>query len=196
MVEGDDGETIPTSRLVIIGETDARADDLLVTRSHDERSDLELAGEWLADELADGGWHESRDVKAAAKAAGIAERTLERAREQLGAERDRRGFPSRAVWRLTVPPSPLAGLSRQEVGGTGGTRIPEPKTTSGDPQSRQVSDIGGTGPCDDLRACLTPTYLSAHGNRCERCDRYVPGDRGRARRRQPIDTDPTTGRPA
>lgn len=148
-VLADDGDIIDTNRLVLLGECDTRADELITTRSGDERTDTESAGDWLADELADGEWHQSRAVKAAAKAAGHADRTLERARASIGAERDRRGFPSVAVWRLAVPPTPLGGTGGTAAGGTEQTRNLEPNP--GVPASTPATsaDTGGTGG-DDL----------------------------------------------
>src|SRR5207248_821076 len=72
----DETGTIETSRLVIVGETDTHADELLNTRSEDERSDREIAADWLADELADGLWHGAAEIKAAATGAEIHLRTL------------------------------------------------------------------------------------------------------------------------
>jgi 5S rRNA maturation endonuclease (ribonuclease M5) len=100
-VHGDDGEPIPTSRLVIVGETDAHADDLLVTRSSDDMSDRDQAADWLADELADGEPHETREIIERAKAAGISRATLYRAVKALDVEKgDTGAFPKRATWRL------------------------------------------------------------------------------------------------
>jgi len=142
-VRADDGEIIDTNRLVLTGECDTRADELIDTRSNDERTDTDSAADWLADELADGQWHESRDVKARAKADGHSERTIERARARVGAERDRRGFPSVAVWRLPVPPTPSGGTGGTEAGGTERTRIPEP--ISGDPAHSPATTRGRGG---------------------------------------------------
>jgi RecA-family ATPase len=144
-VYADDGETIETNRLVLVGECDTRADELIDARSNDERTDTDAAGEWLSDELADGQWHESREIKARAKATGHSERTIERARARVGAERDRRGFPSVAVWRLPVPPTPTGGTGETESGGTVRTRILEPKETDPALSPATTQETGGTG---------------------------------------------------
>lgn len=169
-VAADDGETIETNRLVLIGECDTRADELIATRSGDERTDTESAGDWLADELADGQWHESRQVKAAAKAAGHADRTLERARASIGAERDRRGFPSVAVWRLPVPPTPDGGTGDADTGETEQTRNLEPITAAPATSPATSADTGGTGdsPTAEDR-CACPSLAPAGDGTCRRC---------------------------
>lgn len=144
-IDGEEGEVIPTSALVILGETDAHADDLLVTRTHDDRTQSEEATEWLEDELADGERHPSRDVKAAANAAGISDKALRTAREQLGVQYDKRGFPPRSMWHLPfVPPTPSAAGHEP----TGHDRKPSVDTgDSGDsaPRSCPVSGMGTNG---------------------------------------------------
>jgi len=131
------------SRLVIAGECEVGPDDL-GTQSGGDHHDLDAAVEWLADELADGEWHESRGIKAGGKQAGHSERTLERARGVIEAERDRRGFPSVAVWRLAVPPTPSGATGGTRVGGTGRTRIPEPKAPDPPPSPANTRGLGGT----------------------------------------------------
>ncbi|MGZ6589584.1 MAG: helix-turn-helix domain-containing protein, partial [Solirubrobacteraceae bacterium] len=128
----------------IVGETDARADDLLVTRSGDERTDTDLAVEWLTDELADGGWHESREIKTRAKAEGIAERTLQRAKKTIGVEDRREGFPAVSEWRLPVAPTPSVTPGATEVGATGKTPVNTEDSAPQGSQSRQVSELGAT----------------------------------------------------
>jgi hypothetical protein len=139
------GETIATSRLVLVGECDAAARDVLSPPVAGDRTEIEAAVEWLADELADGEWHASREVKQRAKSAEIAERTLERARVKLGADRDRQGFPSRAVWRLAVPPTTSGGTGVGESGGSAESGLPMGKAAISGSQSRQKAHIGGTG---------------------------------------------------
>lgn len=98
------GETLDTSRLVLGGEVDLRASDLLATRNARERTETDEASEWLADELTGGAWHRSADVKDRAKEHGISGKTLRRARERLGIEARRNGFPAISEWRLPVVP--------------------------------------------------------------------------------------------
>jgi hypothetical protein len=138
-------ESIPTSRLVVGDVTAATADDLLVTRSESERSDRELAAEWLADELADGDWRAAQELVRLADVAGHSKRTLYRALEALAVQTERRGFPARAHWRLAVVPD-----ESQVPGTTGdGTTAKPPVDTedsaSSDLQSCQSSKEGTTG---------------------------------------------------
>jgi RecA-family ATPase len=143
----DEIGNIETSRLVIVGETDTAADDLLATRGEDERTDREIAADWLGDELADGEWHKAGEVKASAKAAGISERTLHRARSLLEVEVRREGFPAVSEWRIAVVPWPTGttGTTGTTEGGTTReTRNPEPNPTDLEAQLRQVSNNGTT----------------------------------------------------
>jgi len=154
VVASDDGEAIPTSRLVIVGESDARAADLLVTRSSTERSEAELAVDWLGDELADGEWHSSCDLKAAAN---CPERTLQRAAKKLGVEVARRGKPPGAVvtcWRIplppesggTVAPNTATDVGATVVGATVETGIPTEDSAPANVRSRHFRETGATGP--------------------------------------------------
>jgi AAA domain-containing protein/Toprim domain-containing protein len=144
LIDGDAGP-IETSRLQFIGDCDTHADDLLATRGEDERSDRDIAAEWLADELADGEWHPARETKTRAKADGIAERTLQRALKHLCVEHRRGGFPAVSEWRLPVAPTPPGANGATGTGATGAARTVEPKTPDLPPQSRQCSETGATG---------------------------------------------------
>ena len=84
----------------------------------DERSALDEAAAWLVDLLATMPDQEmsARSVKAAARDAGMAIRTVERARTQAGVTTQRVGFgqDSQYVWRLDAPPcSPPDPRARQ-----------------------------------------------------------------------------------
>ena len=100
------GPYIETSRLVLLGETDQNASDLLGPPSSEEdRTALEDAVAFLRDELADGP-RTANQIKAAAQDAGVAERTLARAKGPAGVKS--RKLPDGWVWTLngaTVPPS-------------------------------------------------------------------------------------------
>ena len=73
------------------------------------------AADWLAAELADLAEHKVADVRAAAGNAGLAWRTVQRARESLGVLVERATFGGEFIWRLpkpgaaTPPPSAAAG---------------------------------------------------------------------------------------
>ena len=88
--------------LVWTGETDRRVRDIMADEG-DEKATRDEAARWLADYLTDcGGEAAAREVKAAARSAGFAERTLDRARTRAGVTTGRNGFGKGAVyvWRL------------------------------------------------------------------------------------------------
>ena len=118
-------ECIETSRLEITGSSDITPADLATDSV--ERSETEDTAEFLRDLLADGDWHERKQIDAEARRRGIARRTLNRASLQLAEagklERQRIGFPAIAHWRLVVGPS----LSGESGGPTG-----ESPVTAGD----------------------------------------------------------------
>lgn len=102
--EDDDG-TIP--KLVCIGESDRTAREHIADKFDDGGTESESAPDrkfaevWLRDHL-----HnkqpgtDSKDIKKAAKAADISERTLQRARKELGVEVVVSGSPPRSTWEL------------------------------------------------------------------------------------------------
>lgn len=142
---------ISTSRLISKGECAVGAGELLSPPPAEDRSEVEIAAEWLADELADGEWHGSREVKASARAADIRERTLQRAMRQLGVEDRRDGFPAVSEWRLPVAPGGVGGTSSGAPGATEDFGSVEPKSAEGSPQSRQGAHAGATGPAEGVR---------------------------------------------
>lgn len=67
----------------------------------DERGDRRDAADWLRCYLSDeGGSAAVAEIMKAAKAEGISDRTLRRARSALGATAHRNGFPARSVWEI------------------------------------------------------------------------------------------------
>jgi len=72
------------------------------------------ATRFLVGELAGAEWCESAPIKERAEAAGIRERTLQRAMQDLQVEVERRGYPSVSYWRLTRAPSVPINLARLE----------------------------------------------------------------------------------
>jgi AAA domain len=140
----DETGTIETSRLVILGDCDTHADDLLAARGEDERSGRDIAADWLAEELADGEWQRAREIIERAKDADIATRTLYRARTHLGVESRKGGFQAAAEWRLAVVPPPPGTTTAPTTGTTEQTRTTEPNTASQASQSCQGSDNGTT----------------------------------------------------
>lgn len=151
----DEVGSIETSRLVILGDCETQADDLLSTRGEDDRSDREIAADWLADELADGEWHEAREVKTRSKVAEIHERTLHRARKSLGVEHRREGFPAVSEWRLPVVPSTVERVGTTVGGTTRQTRNVEPKPADSQGQLCQTA-VTGTTRVESVPDCVRP----------------------------------------
>lgn len=139
-VTTDDGDTIDTSRVVVVGEEhgiDANA--ILSVPDAQERTARTEAAEWLREVLEDGEVS-VKELKSMARDADIAERTLYRARKELeiSIRRDdsKQGRP--AYWSLpgSVPP-----LSSHVPCGTGGTK-PNMAPDLGFPASDLVSCHG------------------------------------------------------
>jgi hypothetical protein len=113
------------ARVVWAGESQRVAAELLrAPESDDERSDRDEAAEWLTGYLTDqGGAAPAADVLKAARADGIAERTLKRARHRAGVTSVRSGFPARAMWSYD-PVGPQSGqLGQPQEPGTTGTTV-------------------------------------------------------------------------
>lgn len=100
LVDTPEGPT-DVGRFVILGETDQSIGDLLNAEagSADERSERNEAADWLVGYLADnGGSAKAADIFKAAKADGIAEATLKRARKRAGVTSERQGFGQGSMW--------------------------------------------------------------------------------------------------
>lgn len=92
-------------RLEFTGESERSVNDILGDAAGDGEgtSERNQVAAWLTDYLSShGGEAAVADLLKAARAEGIAERTLRRARAKAGAVADRSGFPARSVWRLTA----------------------------------------------------------------------------------------------
>lgn len=102
-----------TGLLVWTGESNRRVRDILADAGG-ERTERDEATDWLTGYLIDnGGEARAADVMRAARADGIAERTLKRARARAGVTSQRRGFGQGAVWVLD-PMGPGSGRSGQD----------------------------------------------------------------------------------
>ena len=183
-----EGREIPevgsVSRLVIVGECEVGPDDL-AAQSGGDHHERGAAAEWLEDELADGQWHESRQLKARAKQADHSERTIQRARVALQVEDRREGFPAVSEWRLPVVPPPTGASGTTVAGTTEETRMLEPNT--GDPAVSGATAPGGgtTAPahrCDrsPICTCSRPARSPrADGpDWCATCKRPMPSREG------------------
>ena len=126
-------------RLIITGESDRSVSDILGDSAAERdggdggsRADREAVADWLKDWLTgQGGEAAWDDIRKAARAAGLAERTVQRARTKAGVTIRSEGFPRRSFWTLTVrddsgASSAQSRQSRQdsEAGATGATEAP------------------------------------------------------------------------
>ena len=168
---------------MIVGECEVSPEDL-ATRGGDERSDRNAAEEWLVDELADGEWHESRGVKARARAAGLTEKVLRTARERLGVEDRREGFPAVSEWRLPVVPTVPEAKGTTGKGATGEVRMAEPNRADPRPQSCPTSGKGTTGNDRASKGAVTESeypILSRHDERLATLEEEAELERVRAK---------------
>lgn len=95
-------EEIETSRLRFLGECEASTTELLGAADEDQRTELDEACDWLAGEL-EGGKRKSEEVSRGARAVGISEPTLRRARKRLKVRSTREGFGEQGVWYVQLP---------------------------------------------------------------------------------------------
>jgi hypothetical protein len=133
VVDTPEGPT-DVGRFEVIGETDASVGELLDQQpgNAEDRSERDEAAQWLQDYLMDhGGAAPAADVMKAARADGIAEATLKRARKRAGVTSRRSGFPARAMWSW----DPVGSQSAQSDQGSGA----DPTGPTGDPTERNTS---------------------------------------------------------
>src|SRR5690625_1719371 len=98
------GFDIEDGRFGWLEESDLTAERMLSAASgEEERSALEEAVEWLRDFLAGGAWELATAIKAAARKADIADRTLRRAGARLNVEKARRGEGRSRPWYWRLP---------------------------------------------------------------------------------------------
>jgi hypothetical protein len=102
-IDASTGRPVETSRLVFVDLAE-EVDPGDVLRADLGGEKTQQAAEFLAEELADGEWHESAELKAKAEALDLSERTLKRAARNLGYEYEKRDFPMRTLWRLPIGP--------------------------------------------------------------------------------------------
>lgn len=103
-IQTEDGETIPTSRVVLMGETAVEADDLVRHQTPDERSASDEAAEFLRDMLAEGP-AQATLVKVAADENGISTTTLNRVKRRIGVRSTRPGGKGPWLWELDELPT-------------------------------------------------------------------------------------------
>lgn len=150
-VQTDSGRTAEVGRFVILGESDRSVGDVLRDAGRGaeiaDGPERSAAKEWLAAYLG-AGVHDSADAKRDGKAAGFSERTLQRARQDLGVVIRPDGRKS--SWSLPT----TATLSPHVARGTGGTGQDD------DNSAGQESDEGLTRPVPRVP---TSTRASAPG---------------------------------
>jgi hypothetical protein len=116
------GHTFDVPRAVDFGTSRLTTADLLTTPASpvgDARTDArELVAGWLED----GEWHDAGEIIADCKAKGGYERAAQRAADDLGVEKKKRGFPARSHWRLTrqeatalSPVTPVASVTSADL---------------------------------------------------------------------------------
>lgn len=104
VIETDDGPA-EVGRLVMVGETERNVRDILAESGGDSeaRSERDEAASWLREYLIQqGGSAKASDILKAARADGIAEATLKRARKRAGIATTRQGFGQGSVWTLDL----------------------------------------------------------------------------------------------
>jgi hypothetical protein len=94
---------VETSRLELIGESPHNGRALLASANEEERSALDEAKEFLLAELGDGARHPAESIFKAARPIGIRDRTLQRARTDIGAKTGKADFGRGWEWWLPTP---------------------------------------------------------------------------------------------
>jgi hypothetical protein len=155
----DTGDPIATSRMVFVElASDVDGADLLAPRIGGEESGKERqALRFLLDELWQGDWRPSAELKKKAGDKGIAERTLKRAAQDIGVEHESGGFPRATSWRL---PQSGRGQARND-GPTGPTGAIPHSSAQSDLAQLPVGPVGPAG--------IKPGPTSAW-------DMLIPGD--------------------
>jgi len=153
LVPGDDGEEILTSRLVVVGDTNHTASDLLgAPADKEDRSAISDAVDFLRDLLGDGAVSAGR-VRQEAKRADIAWATVRRAqKDRLRIVPRKQGMGGGWVWEL---PAEDAHAPREDA--PAGTV----STFSADEHLRTISEADGSP--DDRWLC-SPRTTAANGN--------------------------------
>lgn len=121
-----------------VDECDITIEDILGA-APEPQTKAQAARTLISEALADGGWHDATPIRTQLAQAGLSDRGIVRAANDLGVERRRTdGFPSSAQWRLA-----RGGGTTVTTGTTGTTAIP-----SGATRASSASD--------DTPTALTP----------------------------------------
>jgi hypothetical protein len=127
----DDGDGIETVRLVETGPSAVGASEILLPTDRPRAPRRTAALALVHEELAHGEWVASRQLRDAAEAVGISDRTLNDALTEAHAEYRDAGFPRHTEWRLrdTQRPSGEGGRAPSPASAAGRLRLiaaPEP----------------------------------------------------------------------
>jgi hypothetical protein len=114
----DDVDGQPEAVLIERGECDHRADDLLAASVGNERTERDEAADLLRDELADGP-EPQKAVQAAARAAGISEATLKRAKRIVGIGSKKEPGSTIGAWWWALPDQAMPWETDQPGSGEG-----------------------------------------------------------------------------
>ena len=114
------------------------------------------ATDWLAGELADLQEHSVKELKEAAKDAGLAWRTVQKASQRLGVKVHRANFGGDCVWQLLKPPTsaptiraaPVENDEPGAIGANGDLPGKTDDTTGRVCHTRQVNSLGANGADD------------------------------------------------
>ena len=179
-------------RVEWLGPSRHNATDLLRFEEPEERTERAEAIAWLTDFLEQHGTTPAHEVKKHARAEGIAERTLHRARHELKIDVSRTGFPATSRWALPNPPEtdkqdPVVPRNPScatvpRIGVFGTTEELTPATPASRASSAYPWHGGTTGTTEESVAqlgitnglcvqCEQPFYRSAFGGAplCQSC---------------------------
>jgi hypothetical protein len=116
-VQADD-ETLHTSRLVYVGESTVGKNDLLATMDSEQRTTRQEAVAFLEQTLQEGPMR-STDLFKEAREVGISERTLHRAKSDLGIEPQKIGTFGGGHWEWSLPGPAKAATDVGHLSGAG-----------------------------------------------------------------------------
>lgn len=147
---------IATSRVVIVGPSEATADDVL-NASNDEAGALGEARAFLRAELADGA-RLATEIKTAARDADIAERTLRRARELECVCEKEHGARGKWTWALKVAIPPGVG----QLGHLGHLAALLDQGVQEDQEGSTENDVGQVGDDDSELLARADRFAARH----------------------------------
>jgi hypothetical protein len=93
---------IEVARIQWEGDVECSADELVAEATDQERGNVTDTEEWLRS-LLEGGPQPSETIKSMAREAGFSWRTVERAKERIGARAKRVGFGAAGAWKWKLP---------------------------------------------------------------------------------------------